>query len=72
MQNKTKNEEEALLHAGAMGGEIIEEIIMKGGSSDFGQWSAEMYDTFIEAVVEGFTDKLRELAAVKEKMDIPF
>lgn len=72
MWHKTEIEQKAMDHAAAMGGEIIEEVMSNGGSSDFSQWSEEMYDNLVQAIVEGFTDKMRELAAKDKPNDVPF
>jgi hypothetical protein len=54
----TPNERDALEAAGRMGGEFLESI----GKTDLARFSVEEWDTFIEAIVTGYGDRLRELA----------
>jgi hypothetical protein len=59
MIDPTPNEQDAMTHAGEMGGEYLDSI----GKSDLAKLSLEEWRTFIEAVVTGYCDHLRDLAA---------
>ena len=59
MIDPTPNEKAAFVHGGAMGGEYLDSI----GKTDLGTLKPEEWLTFIEAVVTGYCDHLRALAA---------
>ena len=59
MIDPTPNEKAAFVHGGAMGGEYLDSI----GKTDLETLKPEEWLTFIEAVVSGYCDHLRALAA---------
>jgi hypothetical protein len=59
MIDPTPNEKAAMDHGGRMAGEYLESI----GKTDLLRLSLEEWNTFIECVVTGYCDCLRELAA---------
>ncbi len=59
MIDSTPNETEAMTVGGQMGGEYLESI----GKSDLATLTETEWGRFIEAVVTGYCDHLRELAA---------
>ena len=63
MIDPTPNESEAMTVGGQMGGEYLESI----GKSDLTTLSETEWDRFIDAVVTGYCDHLRELAAKDRK-----
>ena len=67
--DKTKHEEAALGAAAAMAGEFIDGYAGDGGSTDFANWPEEVYDSFIETIVDAYCDKMRDAAA---SADPPF
>lgn len=58
MIDKTKHEEVALEAASDLAGEYIETL----PTTDMAGWTHEQWSAFIEVVVGGFTDKMREQA----------
>ena len=63
MTDPTPNEQAAFVHGGEMGGEYLDSI----GKTDLGTLQPDESLTFIEAVVTGCCDHLRELAARDEE-----
>lgn len=63
MIDPTPNEAAAMIAGGRMGGEYLESI----GKSDLATLTETEWDVFIEAVVTGYCDHLRELAARDRK-----
>ncbi len=63
MIDPTPNEQNAMTHAGQMGGEYLDSI----ARSDLASLSPEEWRTFIEAVITGYCDHLRDLAARDEE-----
>lgn len=59
MIDPTPNERAAIGHGGAMGGEYLESI----GRTDLARLTEAEWLTFVEAVVTGYCDRLRDLAA---------
>ena len=59
MIDPTPNETEAMTVGGQEGGAFLESI----GNSDLATLSATEWDQFIDVVVTGYCDHLRELAA---------
>ena len=59
MIDPTPNEAEAMTVGGQMGGEYLESI----GKSDLATLSETEWDRFIDAIVTGYCDHLRALAA---------
>ena len=59
MIDPTPNETEAMAFGGQMGGEYLEAI----GKSDLATLSEEEWARFLDAVVTGYCDHLRALAA---------
>lgn len=59
MIDPTPNEKAAFVHGGAMGGEYLDSI----GKTDLETLDPDEWLTFIEAVVTGYCDHLRALAA---------
>jgi hypothetical protein len=59
MIDATPNERAAMAHGGAMGGEYLDSL----GRTDLARLSVEEWHTFIEAIVTGYCDHLRELAS---------
>lgn len=59
MIDPTPNESQAMTVGGQQGGEYLESI----GKSDLATLSETEWDRFIDAVVTGYCDHLRELAA---------
>lgn len=55
----TKNEKQAMLAAGKLGGEYLEYL----KKTDLADLTAEEYDTLIEAVVTGYLDFMHAEAA---------
>ncbi len=63
MIDPTPNEAEAMTVGGQMGGVYLESI----GKSDLTTLTETEWDRFIDAVVTGYCDHLRELAAKDRK-----
>ncbi|MCL7466075.1 DUF6511 domain-containing protein [Phaeovulum sp. NW3] len=63
MIDPTPNEAVAMTVGGQMGGEYLESI----GKSDLATLTETEWDRFIDAVVTGYCDHLRELAAKDRK-----
>ncbi len=63
MIDPTPNEAEAMTVGGQQGGEYLESI----GKSDLSTLTEIEWDRFIDAVVTGYCDHLRELAASDRK-----
>ena len=63
MIDPTPNEMQAMTVGGQMGGEYLESI----GKSDLAILTETEWDRFIDAVVTGYCDHLRELAAKDRK-----
>ena len=63
MIDPTPNEKSAFVRGGEMGGEYLDSI----GKTDLETLKPEEWLTFIEAVVTGYCDQLRELAARDEE-----
>ena len=59
MIDPTPNERAAMEHGGQMGGEYLDSL----GKTDLATFTAEEWSTFIECVVTGYCDCLRELAS---------
>lgn len=59
MIDPTPNERAAIRRGGAMGGEYLESL----GKSDLARLSETEWLTFVEAVITGYCDALREFAA---------
>lgn len=59
MIDPTPNESEAMNVGGQHGGEYLESI----GKSDLATLTETEWDTFVEVIVTGYCDHLRELAA---------
>lgn len=59
MIDPTPNERAAIRHGGEMGGEYLESI----GKTDLAGLSEAEWLAFVEAVVTGYCDRLRDLAA---------
>lgn len=62
MIDPTQHELEAMEHAGAMGGEYLEQL----GKTDLAALSFEEWSTFIDAVCTGYVEKL---SAIAEALD---
>ncbi|MFM2090834.1 MAG: hypothetical protein RLZZ127_1323 [Planctomycetota bacterium] len=58
MIDPTPNERDAMGAAGRLGGEYLDSI----GKTDLATLTGEQWDTFVEAIVTGYGDRLRELA----------
>jgi hypothetical protein len=58
MIDPTPNERAAVRHAGEMGGEYLESL----GRTDLARLSEAEWLAFVEAVVTGYCDRLRDLA----------
>ena len=63
MIDPTPNEMQAMTVGGQQGGEYLESI----GNSDLATLTETEWDRFIDAVVTGYCDHLRELAAKDRK-----
>lgn len=63
MIDPTPNEAEAMTVGGQTGGEYLESI----GKSDLATLTETEWDRFLDAVVTGYCDHLRELAAKDRK-----
>ena len=59
MIDPTPNEQDAMPHAGELGGEYLDSI----AKSDLATLSLKEWSTFIEVIVTGYCDHLRDLAA---------
>lgn len=59
MIDPTPNEKAAFVHGGDMGGDYLDSI----GKTNLQTLSREEWLTFVEAVVTGYCDHLREVAA---------
>ena len=59
MIDPTPNEKSAMTHGGQMGGEYLDSL----GKTDLATLTVLEWDCFIETVVTGYCDHLRELAA---------
>ena len=64
MIDPTPQEQEAINRAGELAGEYLESI----GKTDLAKLEVDEWQTFLEAVVTGYTDRLRELT----KDQVPF
>ena len=58
MIDPTPNERAAIRHGGKMGGEVLDSL----GRTDLARLSEAEWLTFVEAVVTGYCDRLRDLA----------
>ncbi|MDK9720412.1 MAG: DUF6511 domain-containing protein [Rhodospirillales bacterium] len=58
MIDPTPNERAAIRHGGEMGGEILDSL----GRTGLAQLTEAEWLTFVEAIVTGYCDRLRELA----------
>ena len=58
MIDPTPNERDAIAHASTMGGEYLDSI----ARTDLASLTEAEWLTFVEAVVTGYCDRLRELA----------
>ncbi len=58
MIDATPNERAAIAHGGAMGGEYLESL----GRTDLAGLSVAEWQIFVEVVVTGYCDRLRDLA----------
>jgi hypothetical protein len=63
MIDPTPNEKAAFVRGGEMAGEYLDSI----GKTDLESLSREQWLTFVEAIVTGYCDHLRELAARDEE-----
>jgi hypothetical protein len=63
MTDPTPSEQAAFVHGGEMGGEYLDSI----GKTALESLSREQWLTFVEAIVTGYCDHLRELAARDEE-----
>jgi hypothetical protein len=63
MVDPTPNEQEALEAASQTAGEFLESI----GKTDLAQLEREEWESLIESVVTGYSDRLRELADQDER-----
>ena len=63
MIDPTPNEKAAFVRGGARGGEYLESI----GKTDLESLERKEWLTFIEAIVTGYSDHLRDLAARDER-----
>ena len=63
MIDPTPNEKEAFVRGGEMGGDYLDSI----GKTDLETLQPDEWLTFVEAVVTGYCDHLRELAAWDEE-----
>ena len=59
MIDPTPNEKAAMQHGGAMGGEYLDSL----GRTDLAVLAVEEWDSFVECIVTGYCDHLRDLAA---------
>ncbi len=59
MIDATPNESAAMQHGGQMGGEYLDSI----AKTDLATLSTEEWATFVECIVTGYCDQLRDLAA---------
>jgi hypothetical protein len=59
MIDPTPNEIAAMEHGGSMGGEYLDSI----GKTDLASLGHDEWKTFVEAIITGYCDYLRELAA---------
>lgn len=58
MIDPTEHEQEAMVHAGEMGGEYLDHL----GKTDLAGMSEEEWRTFVEAICTGYVEKLSEIA----------
>lgn len=65
MIDVTPNEKAALQQGGHMGGEYLDAI----GKTDLATLSLEEWATFVECIVTGYCDQLRDLAAADRSRD---
>ena len=63
MIDPTPNERAAIRHGGDMGGEVLDSL----GRTDLALLSEAEWLTFVEAIVTGYCDHLRELAGRDRK-----
>ena len=63
MIDPTQNEKAAFVHGGELGGEYLDSI----GKTDLASLGREEWLTFVEAIVTGYCDHLRALAARDEE-----
>ncbi len=63
MIDPTPNEQAAILFAGTMGGEVLDSL----GRTDLALLNEAEWLTFVEAIVTGYCDHLRELAGRDRK-----
>ena len=59
MIDPTANETAAMVEGGKAGGAYLDSL----GQTDLAQLTEEEWDTFVEVIVTGYCDHLRELAA---------
>lgn len=59
MIDPTPNERAAMAEGGKAGGAYLDSL----GRTDLAQLSEEEWDSFVEAIITGYCDHLRELAA---------
>ena len=66
MIDSTPNEQAAMEHGGRMGGEYLDSL----GKTDLATFTVEEWSIFIECVVTGYCDCLRDLAFTdKSRLD---
>ena len=63
MIDATPNEQAAIQHGGEMGGEYLDSL----GKTDLASLEQTQWLTFLECVVTGYCDHLRELASKDQK-----
>jgi len=63
MIDPTPNEKAAFRHGGNMGGEILDSL----GKTDLAQLSEAEWLSFVEAIITGYCDALRDLACQDQK-----
>ena len=63
MIDPTPNEQAAIRHGGMMGGEVLDSL----GRTDLALLSEAEWLTFVEAIITGYCDRLRELAGRDRK-----
>ena len=59
MIDPTPNERVAILHGGDMAGEYLDSL----GRTDLAVLAVEEWDSFVECIVTGYCDHLRDLAS---------
>ncbi len=66
MIDPTPNENAAMTHGGAVGGEYLDSL----GKTDLAQLTLAEWQTLIEIIVTGYCDHLRDLASQdRERLD---